>query len=145
MWDLIDEKLAEHMGLQEGEALQQYSELIILGRGEEPEDVAAFVSCLASQDSDYMTGQSVMIDGASFSRSMQSLWTLTGVPATDIVTVRTKRSGKGDFMRRLPARESQAIRLRSMLTGRWAAADYRTERVSTNPGEGSHDAGVRDG
>jgi meso-butanediol dehydrogenase / (S,S)-butanediol dehydrogenase / diacetyl reductase len=63
MWDLIDEKLAEHMGLQKGEALQQYSELIALGRVEEPEDVAAFVSYLASHDSDYMTGQSVMIDG----------------------------------------------------------------------------------
>jgi meso-butanediol dehydrogenase / (S,S)-butanediol dehydrogenase / diacetyl reductase len=63
MWDLIDEKLAEHMGLQKGEALKQYSELIALGRVEEPEDVAAFVSYLASRDSDYMTGQSVMIDG----------------------------------------------------------------------------------
>jgi meso-butanediol dehydrogenase/(S,S)-butanediol dehydrogenase/diacetyl reductase len=63
MWDLIDEKLAEHMGLQKGEALEQYSELIALGRVEEPEDVAAFVSYLASRDSDYMTGQSVMIDG----------------------------------------------------------------------------------
>ena len=37
--------------------------LIALGRVEEPEDVAAFVSYLASRDSDYMTGQSVMIDG----------------------------------------------------------------------------------
>jgi meso-butanediol dehydrogenase/(S,S)-butanediol dehydrogenase/diacetyl reductase len=51
------------MGLQKGEALKQYSELIALGRVEEPEDVAAFVSYLASHDSDYMTGQSVMIDG----------------------------------------------------------------------------------
>jgi len=63
MWDLIDEELAKHMGLQKGEALKQYSELITLGRVEEPEDVAAFVSYLASRDSDYMTGQSVMIDG----------------------------------------------------------------------------------
>jgi meso-butanediol dehydrogenase/(S,S)-butanediol dehydrogenase/diacetyl reductase len=63
MWDLIDEKLAEHMGLQKGEALKQYSELITLGRIEELEDVAAFVSYLASKDSDYMTGQSIMIDG----------------------------------------------------------------------------------
>ena len=63
MWDLIDEELAKHMGLQKGEALKQYSELITLGRVEELEDVAAFVSYLASRDSDYMTGQSVMIDG----------------------------------------------------------------------------------
>ena len=63
MWELIDEELAKHMGLQKGEALAQYSELIALGRVEEPEDVAAFVSYLASRDSNYMTGQSVMIDG----------------------------------------------------------------------------------
>ena len=63
MWELIDEKLAAHMGLQKGEALAQFSELITLGRVETPEDVAKFVSYLASDDSDYMTGQSVMIDG----------------------------------------------------------------------------------
>src|SRR3954463_4280268 len=63
MWELIDEKLAEHMGLQKGEAIAQFSELITLGRVETPEDVAKFVSYLASGDSDYMTGQSVMIDG----------------------------------------------------------------------------------
>ena len=36
---------------------------IALGRAEKPEDVAAFVSYLAGPDSDYMTGQSVLIDG----------------------------------------------------------------------------------
>jgi meso-butanediol dehydrogenase/(S,S)-butanediol dehydrogenase/diacetyl reductase len=63
MWELIDEKLAEHMGLEKGEALAQFTEQIALGRVETPEDVAKFVSYLASDDSDYMTGQSVMIDG----------------------------------------------------------------------------------
>lgn len=63
MWDLIDEKLAENEGLRKGEAIEKYSDLIVLGRVSVPEDVAAFVSYLASKDSDYMTGQSVMIDG----------------------------------------------------------------------------------
>ena len=63
MWDLIDEKLGSYMGLGKGEALKQFSELIALGRVETPDDVASFVSYLASKDSDYMTGQSVMIDG----------------------------------------------------------------------------------
>ena len=63
MWDLIDEGLAEYEGLQKGEAIEKYSDLITLGRVEETKDVAAFVSYLASKDSDYMTGQSVMIDG----------------------------------------------------------------------------------
>ncbi len=60
---LIDEYLGEYLGLEKDEALKKYSELITLGRLEQPEDVAAFVSYLASKDSDYMTGQSVMIDG----------------------------------------------------------------------------------
>jgi meso-butanediol dehydrogenase/(S,S)-butanediol dehydrogenase/diacetyl reductase len=63
MWDYIDEKIAELQGLQKGEAIAKFSELITLGRVETPEDVAQFVSYLASPDSDYMTGQSVMIDG----------------------------------------------------------------------------------
>lgn len=63
MWELIDEKLAKEEGMQKGEALKKYSESIALGRVSVPEDVAQFVSYLASADSDYMTGQSVMIDG----------------------------------------------------------------------------------
>ena len=63
MWDLIDEGLAEQEGLRKGQAIEKYSNLIHLGRVSVPEDVAAFVSYLASPDSDYMTGQSVMIDG----------------------------------------------------------------------------------
>jgi meso-butanediol dehydrogenase/(S,S)-butanediol dehydrogenase/diacetyl reductase len=63
MWDLIDERLAEHEGLRKGQAIEKYLNLIHLGRVSIPEDVAAFVSYLASPDSDYMTGQSVMIDG----------------------------------------------------------------------------------
>lgn len=63
MWDLIDEKLAENEGLKKGQAIEKYSDLIHLGRVSVPEDVASFVSYLSSSDSDYMTGQSVMIDG----------------------------------------------------------------------------------
>jgi meso-butanediol dehydrogenase/(S,S)-butanediol dehydrogenase/diacetyl reductase len=63
MWDYIDERLAAAQGLQKGEAIAQFAKLIALGRVETPEDVAAFVSYLASPDADYMTGQSVMIDG----------------------------------------------------------------------------------
>ena len=63
MWELIDEKLAAEEGWQKGEALKTYSGAIALGRVSVPEDVASYVSYLASPDSDYMTGQSVMIDG----------------------------------------------------------------------------------
>ena len=63
MWELIDEKLTDMSGEPKGSALKQFSELITLGRVETPEDVASFVSYLSGADSDYMTGQSVMIDG----------------------------------------------------------------------------------
>ncbi|WP_141098098.1 SDR family oxidoreductase, partial [Klebsiella pneumoniae] len=41
----------------------EFAKRIPLGRLSEPEDVAACVSYLASPDSDYMTGQSLLIDG----------------------------------------------------------------------------------
>lgn len=64
MWDLIDEKMGEYLGLPKGETLKKYSELITLGgRVETPEDVACLVSYLASSDADYMTGQSINICG----------------------------------------------------------------------------------
>ncbi|WP_082129943.1 SDR family oxidoreductase [Aneurinibacillus tyrosinisolvens] len=63
MWELIDEKMGEYMNLEKGQAFKKFSESITLGRPETPEDVAKFVSYLASEDADYMTGQSVMIDG----------------------------------------------------------------------------------
>lgn len=63
MWDLIDEKLAAEEGLQRGEAIKKYAESILLGRVSVPEDVANMVSFLASQDSDYVTGQTMLVDG----------------------------------------------------------------------------------
>lgn len=63
MWDLIDEKMGQYLGLPKGETIKKYSELITLGRVETPEDVACLVSYLASSDADYMTGQSINICG----------------------------------------------------------------------------------
>jgi meso-butanediol dehydrogenase / (S,S)-butanediol dehydrogenase / diacetyl reductase len=63
MWELIDEQLGGYLGTAKGEARDRYAQGIPLGRVQTPEDVANFVSYLASRDSDYMTGQSVMIDG----------------------------------------------------------------------------------
>ena len=63
MWELIDEGMGARSGLAKGETFAQYSQLIALGRAQTPEDVAGLVSYLAGPDSDYMTGQSVIIDG----------------------------------------------------------------------------------
>lgn len=64
MWDQIDEKLGEMHGRRKGETIKKYcTELIALGRTSVPEDVAKTVSFLGSGDSDYMTGQTLVIDG----------------------------------------------------------------------------------
>jgi meso-butanediol dehydrogenase/(S,S)-butanediol dehydrogenase/diacetyl reductase len=63
MWELIDERLSEYNGAPRGENFKKYSESIALGRPSTPEDVASFVSYLASPDADYMTGQAPLIDG----------------------------------------------------------------------------------
>jgi meso-butanediol dehydrogenase/(S,S)-butanediol dehydrogenase/diacetyl reductase len=43
--------------------MQSFAENITLGRLSELEEVAAAASFLASQDSNYMTGQTLVIDG----------------------------------------------------------------------------------
>jgi len=70
MWDLIDEHMGKLRGeklgtvVKKGEVIKELSEATIaLGRVSVPEDVAKTVSFLASRDSDYMTGQSIVIDG----------------------------------------------------------------------------------
>ena len=63
MWVEIDEKFSEITGAPKGETYDKYVGGIALGRAETPDDVANFVSFLASPNSDYMTGQAVLIDG----------------------------------------------------------------------------------
>lgn len=63
MWVYIDEVRSGLMGRERGAGLQAAVEQIPLGRVEQPEDVANFVSFLASPDSDYITGQSINICG----------------------------------------------------------------------------------
>lgn len=63
MWVEIDKRMAEETGAAIGATYKKYVDGIALGRAETPEDVAAFVSFLASPDSDYMTGQAPLIDG----------------------------------------------------------------------------------
>lgn len=65
MWDHIDAEMVRHSHgkLQPGEAFEQYSAGIALGRYQLPEDVGNLVSFLASSDSDYITGQAILTDG----------------------------------------------------------------------------------
>lgn len=63
MWVEIDELFSKITGAKKGETYNKYVEGIALGRAQTPDDVADFVSFLASSDSDYMTGQATIIDG----------------------------------------------------------------------------------
>jgi len=63
MWKLIDRSMSKYTGLGEGESMKSFLKEVPLGRTQTPEDVAGLVSFLASPDSDYMTGQAVLMDG----------------------------------------------------------------------------------
>ncbi len=63
MWDRIDAAFAKYTGARPGESFKAFSANILVGRTQEPEDVANLVSFLASSDSDYITGQAIISDG----------------------------------------------------------------------------------
>ncbi len=64
MWDRIDEEMVKHSDdLKPGEAFEKFTSEIALKRYQTPEDVANLVSFLASDDSDYITGQTILTDG----------------------------------------------------------------------------------
>jgi meso-butanediol dehydrogenase/(S,S)-butanediol dehydrogenase/diacetyl reductase len=64
MWEQVDKDLME-IGAAErpGQAMQEFSAEILRGRVATPADITGTTTFLASRDSDYMTGQIVMIDG----------------------------------------------------------------------------------
>lgn len=63
MWDYIDQAEAARLGLERGEWFRRTVEAIPLKRPATPEDVAAAVSFLCSEDADYITGQALNVDG----------------------------------------------------------------------------------
>jgi meso-butanediol dehydrogenase / (S,S)-butanediol dehydrogenase / diacetyl reductase len=64
MWEQVDRDLME-IGTAErpGQAMEEFSSEILKGRVATPADITGTTTYLASRDSDYMTGQIVMIDG----------------------------------------------------------------------------------
>lgn len=65
MWTQLGEKLSSYRPPGSGDA-EDFVASIPLGRMQTPEDVAGVVSFLAGPDSDYMTGQSVVVDGGLY-------------------------------------------------------------------------------
>jgi meso-butanediol dehydrogenase/(S,S)-butanediol dehydrogenase/diacetyl reductase len=64
LWEKLDKDLYE-MGASSkpGEAMSSLASQILLGRVAQPTDVVGTVRFLCSPQSDYMTGQTVLIDG----------------------------------------------------------------------------------
>ncbi|MFZ2624910.1 MAG: acetoin reductase [Propionibacterium sp.] len=63
MWDQIDKELSKLNGKPVGQNLQENVDNIALGRIETPDDVAGVVSFFASDKADYVTGQTLLVDG----------------------------------------------------------------------------------
>ncbi len=63
MWEQIDRDRSRLMGAQPGEALKAFIEKVPLLRAGRPEDVAGAVAFLCSSDADYITGQTLNVDG----------------------------------------------------------------------------------
>ncbi len=64
MWSQLDKDLIEiGASKQPGQAIEEFSSGILLGRPAAPEDLVGTTNFLASSASDYMTGQTLMIDG----------------------------------------------------------------------------------
>jgi len=64
MWEQVDQDLMD-IGASDrpGQAMDEFSQEILRGRVATPADITGTTTFLASKDSDYMTGQIVMIDG----------------------------------------------------------------------------------
>ncbi|RIY32194.1 diacetyl reductase [Psittacicella melopsittaci] len=63
MWDRIDQAFVDHNGWEPKQAWNTFTKDILVGRPQVPDDVAKLVSFLASSDSDYITGQTILTDG----------------------------------------------------------------------------------
>ena len=64
MWSQLDRDLMEiGASEREGQAIAEFSADILRGRVATPDDITGTTTFLASKESDYMTGQVVMIDG----------------------------------------------------------------------------------
>ncbi len=63
MWDQIDRDRSRLMGAQPGGALKAFVDKVPLQRAGTPEDIAGAVAFLCSADADYITGQTLNVDG----------------------------------------------------------------------------------
>ena len=63
MWEQIDKDYSQIFDKETGQSMKDFIERIPLKRAGSPEDMAAAVAFLCSSDSDYITGQTLNVDG----------------------------------------------------------------------------------
>lgn len=64
LWQQLDREFMEHgLTAKPEQAINEFSQSILLGRVSDPKDITGVTAFLASPASDYMTGQTVMVDG----------------------------------------------------------------------------------
>jgi meso-butanediol dehydrogenase/(S,S)-butanediol dehydrogenase/diacetyl reductase len=63
MWELIDRELTSLSGEAPGSARRAAESEAPLGRAARPEEVAAAVALLASDEAAFVTGESLLVDG----------------------------------------------------------------------------------
>ena len=63
MWEQIDRERGRLFGKHPGEAFKDFVQNIPLKRAGAPEEIAAAVAFLCGPDSDYITGQTINVDG----------------------------------------------------------------------------------
>ena len=66
MTETSNEELAKLRGQTKDEVVANSTKNIPLGRTGQPDDVAKLVSFLASKESDYITGQSILVNGGLY-------------------------------------------------------------------------------
>ncbi|TWF59138.1 meso-butanediol dehydrogenase/(S,S)-butanediol dehydrogenase/diacetyl reductase [Neorhizobium alkalisoli] len=64
LWQQLDREFMDHgLTSKPDQAINEFSQSILLGRVSVPKDITGVTSFLASAASDYVTGQTVMVDG----------------------------------------------------------------------------------
>ena len=64
IWDVLEaDAIAAGQIQEKGEMIREFEKGVLLGRGQKPEEFGGMACFLASDDSDWITGQTVMIDG----------------------------------------------------------------------------------